>query len=173
MASSMAAAVPMGAVLTTAFPGAGGSQKRVRPQRAHFYPSCFFDVLRLSSVLLCLSSKAKETRANYLSFFAFIFPPRVFLQSCVALRRAGAARHGQVKKITSCALFQRPQRAMGRMRVTRAIEKEEEKKGRAPSAAAARAQRERGVCTQTRGTRTRASSSWRARSEMRTDSTQH
>ena len=88
----------MGAVLTTAFPGAGGSQKRVRPQRAHFYPSCFFDVLRLSSVLLCLSSKAKETRANYLSFFAFIFPPRVFLQSCVALRRAGAARHGQVKK---------------------------------------------------------------------------
>ena len=80
----MAAAVPMGAVLTTAFPGAGGSQKRVRPQRAHFYPSCFFDVLRLSSVLLCLSSKAKETRANYLSFFTFIFPPRDFLQSCVA-----------------------------------------------------------------------------------------
>ena len=100
MASSMAAAVPMGAVLTTAFPGAGGSQKRVRPQRAHFYPSCFFDVLRLSSVLLCLSSKAKETRAIYLSLFAFtsIFPPRVFLHSGVALRRAGAARHGQVKK---------------------------------------------------------------------------
>ena len=64
------------------------------------------------------------------------------------------AHHGQVKKITSRALFQRPQRAMGQMRGTRATEKEEEKKGRAQSAAAvavARARRARGACTQTRG----------------------
>ena len=68
-------------------PGAGGSQKHARPQRTHFYLSCFFDVVLLSSVPLCLSSKAKEIRTNYLSIFAFIFPPRFFF----AQQRCGAA----------------------------------------------------------------------------------
>jgi len=71
-------------------PVADGSQKRARHQRAHFIRRGFGRACFIFGSLLFIQ-KAKQTRAIYLSFFAFIFPTRIVLHSGVALCRAGAA----------------------------------------------------------------------------------